>query len=93
MMSLLLLPADPLPIGKSTVEVAFGEVQLKLFVYKPVEFHDGPMLMVFHGVLRNAEEYRDHSIQMGDRFGALKDPHNEPSICNSLGLDRKCIVN
>ncbi len=71
MISLFLLPADPLPIGKSTVEVAFGEVQLKLFVYKPLEFHDGPMLMVFHGVLRNAEEYRDHSIQMGDRFGAL----------------------
>ncbi|MFM9872243.1 MAG: hypothetical protein ACKVQS_02115 [Fimbriimonadaceae bacterium] len=29
------------------------------------------MIMVFHGTLRNAEEYRDDSIEMGDRFGAL----------------------
>ena len=71
MASLLLFSADPLPVGKSTVEVRFGEVPLKLFVYKPADFRDGPMLMVFHGVLRNAEEYRDHSTAMGDRFGAL----------------------
>ena len=71
MTSLLLFSADPLPVGKSAIEVRFGEVPLKLFAYKPAEFRDGPMLMVFHGVLRNAEEYRDHSIPMGDRFGAL----------------------
>ena len=71
MISMLLLSGDPLSLGKSTVEVRFGEVPLKLFVYKPANFHDGPMLMVFHGVLRNAEEYRDHAIPMGDRFGAL----------------------
>ena len=71
MTSLLLFSADPLPVGTSAVEVRFGEVPLKLFVYKPADFRDGPMLMVFHGVLRNAEEYRDHSIPMGDRFGAL----------------------
>lgn len=71
MTSLLLFSADPLPVGKSTVEARFGAVPLKLFVYKPQGFRDGPMLMVFHGVLRNAEEYRDHAIPMGDRFGAL----------------------
>lgn len=69
--SLLLFAADPLPVGKSSIEVRFGDVPLKLFTYKPAEFREGPMLMVFHGVLRNAEEYRDHSITMGDRFGAL----------------------
>lgn len=69
--SLLFCQTDPLPTGKSLVEVQFGEVPLKLFLYKPAAFRDGPMLMVFHGVLRNAEEYRDHAIPMGDRFGAL----------------------
>jgi len=69
--SLLLLSATPLPTGKSMAEVPFDNVSIKLFVYKPIGFRDGPMLMVFHGVLRNAEEYRDHSIAMGDRFGAL----------------------
>lgn len=29
------------------------------------------MVMVFHGTLRNAEEYRDHAKALGDRFGAL----------------------
>ena len=44
MISMLLLSGDPLPLGKSTVEVRFGEVPLKLFVYKPADFHDGSML-------------------------------------------------
>jgi pimeloyl-ACP methyl ester carboxylesterase len=29
------------------------------------------MLFVMHGVLRNADEYRDHAIGMGDRFDVL----------------------
>src|SRR5688572_11777922 len=32
---------------------------------------DGPLLVVFHGVVRNAEEYRNFAIPMADRFGAL----------------------
>ncbi len=69
--SLILMEADPLPAGKSLVEVRFGEVPMKLFTYKPKDFSDGPVIMVFHGVLRNAEEYRDDSVAMGDRFRAL----------------------
>lgn len=69
--SLLLAGANPLPDGKSAVEFKFGDVPLKVFAYKPRQYSDGPMIMVFHGVLRNAEEYRDDSIEMGDRFNAL----------------------
>ena len=69
--SLVLTAADPLPVGKSSIDVQFGEVRLKLFLYKPDNFSHDRMLMVFHGVLRNAEEYRDHAMTMGDRFGAL----------------------
>ena len=68
---LLFSQVEPLPTGKSMIEVRFGEVPLKLFLYKPAAFRDGPLLMVFHGVLRNAGEYRDHAVPMGDRFGAL----------------------
>lgn len=87
---LLLLSADPLPVGKSAVEVQFGDVPLKLFAYKPENFRNGPLLMVFHGVLRNAEEYRDHSVAMADRFGALVvSPHFDdksfPSTKYQLG--------
>ncbi len=68
---LLMAAPDALPVGKSTIRVQFDDVTLKLYTYKPANFHDGAMLMVFHGVLRNADEYRDHSIPMGDRFSAL----------------------
>lgn len=68
---LLFSQIEPLPAGKSMIEVRFAEVPLKLFLYKPAAFRDGPLLMVFHGVLRNADEYRDHAVPMGDRFGAL----------------------
>ena len=69
--SLVFCDSGLLPTGKSTLDVLFGEVPLKLYIYKPTHFSDGPMIMVLHGVLRNAEEYRDHSVAMGDRFGAL----------------------
>lgn len=67
----LLSSSDAIPIGKSTIHVQFGDVTLPLYTYKPPTFRDGPMLMVFHGVLRNAEEYRDHAIPMSNRFDAL----------------------
>jgi len=69
--SLILNSPDPIPVGKATVEVQFGEIPLKLFTYKPRDYSNGPLIMVFHGVLRNASEYRDDSIEMGDRFKAL----------------------
>ena len=69
--SLLFAAAGPSQIGKSTLELQFGEVPLKVFVYKPPSYTDGPVIMVFHGVLRNAEEYRDDSVEMADRFRAM----------------------
>lgn len=69
--SLLFSDAESLPAGKSVVEVRFGDIPVQLFTYKPETYSDGPLIMVFHGVLRNADEYRDDSIEMGDRFRAL----------------------
>ena len=71
MLAMLLPAAEPIAEGKSTVDLKFGEISIQAFTYKPQAFSDGPLIMVFHGVLRNAEEYRDDSIEMGDRFGAL----------------------
>ena len=68
---MLLSTPDALPVGKSTLEIRHGDETVTLYAYKPKSFRDGPMLMVFHGVLANAEEYRDHAMAMGDRFGAL----------------------
>ena len=68
---LLIGAPESVSVGKATIEIPCGDVTMKLYTYKPEHFRDGPMLMVFHGVLRNADEYRDHSVPMGDRFGAL----------------------
>ena len=66
----VLLRAEPLPVGKSSIEVEVGE-KLELFTYKPANYAGGPLLLVFHGVGRNADEYRDFAVTLGDRFGFL----------------------
>jgi poly(3-hydroxybutyrate) depolymerase len=64
------LRADPIPSGKARLEVDAGET-LELFTYKPANYAGGPLLLVFHGVGRNADEYRDFAVTLGDRFGFL----------------------
>jgi poly(3-hydroxybutyrate) depolymerase len=69
----VLLLADPVPLpdGAGKVEVEAGGHKLEVFTYKPKGYKDGPLIVVFHGMLRNAETYRDNARGMGDRFGAL----------------------
>lgn len=62
---------DALPVGDAKVEVEVGGHWVNLFTYKPANYKTGPMLMVFHGVDRNAEDYRNHARGLGDRHGAL----------------------
>jgi poly(3-hydroxybutyrate) depolymerase len=63
--------AEPLPAGKGRVEFTYGGGPFTLFTYRPANYQDGPLLVVFHGVIRNAETYRDFAIPMADRFGVL----------------------
>ncbi|MEO5960024.1 MAG: hypothetical protein ABIR80_12980 [Opitutaceae bacterium] len=65
------LRAEPISAGRGRVEFSFGGAPLTLFTYKPVGYREGPLLVVFHGVVRNAEEYRNFAIPMADRFGAM----------------------
>ncbi len=64
------LRAAPLPVGPAKVTVEAG-VPLEVFTYKPAAYKDGPLILVFHGVNRNAEDYRNYAITLGDRFGAI----------------------
>ncbi|HUR59631.1 MAG TPA: hypothetical protein VM029_18070 [Opitutaceae bacterium] len=63
--------AAPIPAGRGQVEFSFGGAPLTLFTYKPAGYTDGPLLVVFHGVVRNAAEYRDFAVPMADRFGVM----------------------
>lgn len=58
------------PAGKSSVELDLG-AKIECFTYKPEHWGGKRMILVHHGVLRNADEYRDHAIVLGDRFDAL----------------------
>jgi pimeloyl-ACP methyl ester carboxylesterase len=52
-----------------TLDVAGKPIDV--YTYKPQGYRGDRFLMVFHGVLRNADEYRDHAKSLGDRFRAL----------------------
>ena len=60
----------PLPVGASRFTMAYPDT-IKVFTYKPANYSNGPMLVVFHGAGRNAEEYRNHAIYMAEKFKAI----------------------
>lgn len=54
----------------TTVEVERG-TNIEVFGYRPSSYRKERMFVVFHGTLRNADEYRDHSVEMAEKFGAI----------------------
>lgn len=67
----VLLPAASVPVGPGKLELPNGDEPIALFTYKPPTYRGGPLLVVFHGVRRNAEDYRNFAITMAERFGVL----------------------
>jgi poly(3-hydroxybutyrate) depolymerase len=65
------LRATPLPAGPAQLEFPNGAEPITLFTYKPPTYRDGPLLVVFHGVQRNAEDYRNFAITLAERFHAI----------------------
>jgi pimeloyl-ACP methyl ester carboxylesterase len=57
--------------GKSNFELSLRGKTIPVFLYKPEAYSGKRMIVVLHGLNRNADEYRDHACAMGDRFGAL----------------------
>src|SRR6266478_967307 len=70
---LALAGQSAIPAGADKIEVTVGPQQmpLEVFTYKPAAYRGGPLIIVIHGILRNADEYRDHAKDLGDRLGAL----------------------
>lgn len=65
------LPCSDIPTGKSERTLTLGETELRVFLHRPDGWKGERLLIVMHGVLRNADEYRDHAIGMSNRFDAL----------------------
>jgi len=70
LLSLPTLLAKPLPVGSARFTVSTTD-PITAFTYKPACYVDGPLLVVFHGVDRNAKEYRNHAIGMAEKFKAI----------------------
>lgn len=65
------LAAAPLPAGPSRFTLANGGEPIDTFAYKPAGTLDGPLIVVVHGSDRNAEEYRDWSVPLAEKFRDL----------------------
>jgi poly(3-hydroxybutyrate) depolymerase len=65
--------ADPIPPGSGQFRAALGSTTLDVFTYKPAGYDPtaGPLVLVFHGVNRNADEYRDFAKPIADRTNGL----------------------
>lgn len=63
----------PIPAGSSQLEVQLGGKKIETFTYKPADYDakNGPLILVFHGVLRNADKYRDNGIPLANRLKGL----------------------
>lgn len=68
---MMLATAGGIRSGRDRLWVDCGAARIEVFTYKPVNYQDGPLLVVCHGVLRNADEYRDDARHLADRLGAL----------------------
>lgn len=67
----ILSPASAdIPVGPG--RVLLGETDpIEVYTYRPPTYTDGPLLIICHGVQRNAEDYRNFAISMAERFGAI----------------------
>jgi len=62
---------SPIVLGSSHRILDVADTPLEVFLYKPAGYDGKRVIMVMHGVKRNADDYRDHAREMGDRFNAL----------------------
>lgn len=63
--------AAPLPAGAGMQDIATTGGVIKVFTYRPSLYTDGPLVLVFHGAGRNAEDYRNFAIAVAERFKVL----------------------
>ena len=59
--------ADPIGRGPGEQDVDLRGTRFTIFTYRPKPCPDPALLLVFHGVSRNADGYRDHARPIADR--------------------------
>lgn len=69
--ALSMAAAAPFPAGSAETTLEVDGVALEVYSYKPPAYDRGPILLVLHGLDRNAPGYRDHAKPLADRYGYL----------------------
>jgi dienelactone hydrolase len=59
-------PPAAIPPGTSAMDATIGGTPLRIYTYRPEGCPIRTLLLVFHGVGRNADGYRDHAIPLAD---------------------------
>lgn len=59
--------AQPIPPGPGQQDVNFGRAALRLYTYRP-QCQNPQLLLVFHGLSRNAAGYRDNAQGLGEQL-------------------------
>jgi hypothetical protein len=69
---LMLAPADAaIPPGKAQQTADLAGVPIQVFTYRPPDCAITGAVLVFHGLNRNADGYRDHAIPLANRLCRL----------------------
>lgn len=63
--------AAPIPTGFGKMQVGSGTNTITVFTYKPKSYRAGPLVVVFHGMLRNPGVYCSNSIPLAERYNVL----------------------
>jgi poly(3-hydroxybutyrate) depolymerase len=58
---------EAISLGNGSFSVGTGDKALTVFTYKPRDYHGGPMLLVFHGMTRTAENYLKYAIPLAEK--------------------------
>src|SRR6266436_638873 len=62
---------EPISHGSGSISVDIGPYEIQVFTYKPEAYRDGPLIVVCHGMQRNADEYCEKARGLADRMGAF----------------------
>jgi poly(3-hydroxybutyrate) depolymerase len=63
--------AEPIPTGNGEQTVSLPGADLQVFTYRPADCTATAVLLVFHGVSRDAGPYRDHAKPIADKLCAV----------------------
>jgi len=59
--------AEPIPAGADEQTVNLDGTELEIFTYRPASCERPALLLVFHGLNRNADRYRDYAQPIADK--------------------------